>query len=143
MPEELLVQICDNRTARYSLGVFINTQTDLSSAQLAVQSFKNGSCLTTVETKPWQKITFLAPRLFLGNHSVAGNSTNSTRVNVLSDRFGRKLSARSDCTTAKVQSGDTCKLIPYCHVRDVKLGVHLKLYSASYYLLQQKDRNLR
>ena len=109
VPKELVVQICNKRTARYSLGVFVNTQADLSSVQLAVQSFKNGSCLNTVETEPWQNVTFLAPSLLLDHNSTTINSTNSTTVNIRSRQFGKNLSARSNCKTVKVQSGDTCK----------------------------------
>lgn len=35
-PESVAVQLCDNRSSRYSLGVFISTQADLSAAQHAV-----------------------------------------------------------------------------------------------------------
>ena len=144
MPEELSVQTCDDRSARYSLGVFVNTQTELPSAQRAVQSFKNGSCLNLAQTEPWQNITFLAPDLFFNNSGAAGNSTNTTKLSMRSDRLGRKLSARSDCSTAKVQSGDTCKIAPHYHLKDVKLpGVHLKLNPTPDSLPLQKDRNQR
>lgn len=105
--EELMLQVCDNRTARYSLGVVVNTQSNLSSVQLAIQSLKNGSCLSAAETRTWQNVTFYAPSL---SSSTASNSTSSRRVKLRSERAGKRLSARSDCSTVQVQSGDTCKV---------------------------------
>ena len=104
--EEVVVQICDDRTARYSLGIFLNTKSDISSVQVAMQSFQNGTCLSTFETKPWQNVTFLAPSPSNVTNSDAANSTNLASR---SKHPRKKLSARSDCTTVQVVSGDTCK----------------------------------
>ncbi|OKL55218.1 hypothetical protein UA08_09514 [Talaromyces atroroseus] len=107
VPTSVAVQLCDdNGLSRYSLGVFISTEADLSTAQNAVQTWKNGSCLTTMEdTVPaWQNITFLAPSIVhhSSNSSVAYSNVTSA---VLKSR--NKLLARDTCSTIQVQSGDT------------------------------------
>ncbi|RAH85983.1 hypothetical protein BO86DRAFT_395429 [Aspergillus japonicus CBS 114.51] len=60
---QTLVQVCDNSTARYSLGVFASSTADLASVQRALQSWRNSSCVSSMEeTIPaWQTITFLGP----------------------------------------------------------------------------------
>ncbi|KAL2830903.1 hypothetical protein BDW59DRAFT_158337 [Aspergillus cavernicola] len=47
--QEILVQKCDNLTARYSLGVLVSTKADLSSMQQPIQAWRNGSCVATME----------------------------------------------------------------------------------------------
>jgi chitinase len=100
VPESVAVQLCEDRSSRYSLGVFISTQADLSAAQHAVQTWKNGSCLATMEkaVPAWHNITFLAPSLGQNGTATSGNATLATRT----------LSARGTCTTLQVHSGDTC-----------------------------------
>lgn len=110
IPESVVVQICDNRSSRYSLGVFISTQADLSAAQNAVQIWKNGSCLTTMEkTDPaWKNITFLAPSIVSRprNGSVTYSNTTSTTAKHL-----KSLSNRDTCSTTQVQAGDSCSTL--------------------------------
>ncbi|KAJ5664208.1 class v protein [Penicillium longicatenatum] len=110
--ETLLVQLCDNRTARYSLGVFIDTQANLSSVQSAVQSWRNNTCITTMDkiTEDWKEATFLATSHIQLNSSVSNSSVNITNSTTLAKRsHGRVILPRDDtCTTAQVVSGDTC-----------------------------------
>lgn len=120
MPQELLVQLCDNHSARYSLGIYITTGSDLSSAQLAVQSWKNNTCVTSVDGEVdsnWLEISYQTPSL-LGRNSTSMSSnstipgTNSSTLASRSSpslRVSGKLDARdTDCTTVQVVSGDSC-----------------------------------
>lgn len=106
--KNLVVQLCDNSTARYSLGVIINTNADLSFAQLAVQSWKNSSCfsLSGGTASAWQNITYLAPSLLRASNNTT--SDNSTSLEKRPQHSGRKLLPRTTCTTIRVVSGDTC-----------------------------------
>lgn len=110
--ENLYVQLCDNRTARYSLGVFANTNADLPSVQQAVQAWRNNTCVTTNDssTPNWQEVTFLAPALLKNTSSTGNNGSISTNSTTLAARSHvRKLVSRdSTCTTVEVVSGDTC-----------------------------------
>ncbi|PNY28158.1 Class V chitinase Chi100 [Tolypocladium capitatum] len=117
--ENLLVQHCHDRSARYSLGIFANTKADLASVQLVLQSWKNGSCIATMEqsTPAWQSsITYLTPSL-LGNSSsdssLTGNVTregNSAHLVARSPEQPHKLVATRDgtCKTVQVVAGDSC-----------------------------------
>ncbi|THV51916.1 hypothetical protein BGAL_0095g00320 [Botrytis galanthina] len=112
--ENLLVQLCDNSTARYSMGIFVNTNSDISSVQLGVQSWKNSSCITYVDgfvNSTWQSVKFLAPSLLNSNTSASVN-TIGKNVTTLSSRSSlrssHKLNLRDSCTTVKVVAGDTC-----------------------------------
>ncbi|KAJ5097120.1 hypothetical protein N7456_007841 [Penicillium angulare] len=104
--ETMFTQLCDStrRSARYSLGIMINTEGDLSSVQHAVQSWKNNSCVST-ETEntvsDWQSVTFDVP-------SVPSKATNSTSLNSRRHYGKSHLHARSTCTVVEVASGDTC-----------------------------------
>jgi chitinase len=110
--ENLYVQLCDNRTARYSLGVFANTNADLHSVQQAVQSWRNNTCITENDstTPNWQEVTFLAPSLLNNTSSTGNNSSKSTNSTTLAARtnFRKLVSRDSTCTTVEVVSGDTC-----------------------------------
>jgi chitinase len=100
--ESLAVQLCDNRSARYSLGVFISTLPSLSAAQNAVQTWKNGSCLASMSTTSpaWHNITFNAPEV---SHSHKNSSSLLNRA-----AHSSQLSARATCRTIQVQGGDSC-----------------------------------
>ncbi|PWY70845.1 hypothetical protein BO94DRAFT_609121, partial [Aspergillus sclerotioniger CBS 115572] len=95
--QETLVQVCDNSTSRYSLGIFASTTGNLLSVQRALQSWHNSSCVTFMEESmpAWQTISYLAPSM-QQNSSVPSNYTS--------------LAAREhdECTTIQVASGDTC-----------------------------------
>ncbi|KAL4733440.1 glycoside hydrolase superfamily [Aspergillus similis] len=93
--QETIVQLCDDSSARYLLGVYVSANADLPSVQQALQTWRNSSCITTEESTPkWYSISYMVP-------SSRQNSTrtiNSTR-----------LAARDEeCTTIQVASGDTC-----------------------------------
>ena len=110
--ENLLVQLCDNRTARYSLGVFIDTHPDLLSVQTAVQSWHNNTCITTMDktTKDWKNLTFLATshiQSSLSSNTSSASAFNSTTYTKRS--YGGVVLPRDDtCTTVQAVSGDTC-----------------------------------
>ncbi|OKL59815.1 hypothetical protein UA08_04984 [Talaromyces atroroseus] len=124
--QETIVQLCNNSTARYSLGVFVSTNADLSSTQQAIQSWRNSGCLTTMEewTPDWDTLSFLAPSSRL-NSSLATNSTRLATRELLHRRThsdkelrhaqeAKKLQSRDDsneCTTIQVVSGDSCSTL--------------------------------
>lgn len=107
VPETLVAQLCDDRSARYSIGIFASTNSDLSLAQLSVQTWKNSSCITNMQkTVPaWQNVTFSVPSL-MQKPSVSSNSTTGNST-ALQSRDG-KLIPRADCTTVQVVAGDSC-----------------------------------
>ncbi|KAJ4424540.1 hypothetical protein N0V82_000864 [Gnomoniopsis sp. IMI 355080] len=120
MPQELLVQLCDNYSARYSLGIYITTSSDLSSAQVAVQSWKRNTCVTSLDGEvdaKWLEISYQTPSL-LGSNSTSLSNTSTilgTDSSTLasrsssSSRVDGKLDARdTDCTTVQAVSGDSC-----------------------------------
>ncbi|KAF2634388.1 class V chitinase Chi100 [Massarina eburnea CBS 473.64] len=108
VPENLLAQLCSGPSARYSLGVFVNTQSDLGSVQRALQTWKNSSCVTTTEnfTPAWHEITYLAPLPLLNNTSNGNRSRSLTARSPWN--VPRLLGTRDDCRTVQVQSGDSC-----------------------------------
>ncbi|KAH8658450.1 hypothetical protein BX600DRAFT_524945 [Xylariales sp. PMI_506] len=119
--ENLAVQLCDStRSARYSLGVFINTNADLATVQRSVQSWSNGTCLTLEETtSAWQSITVSLPSLTTGNSMInaTGSATNSTSYKLATRK---PLSSRDDtCTTVQVVADDSCStLATECGISD-------------------------
>ncbi|KAI0903547.1 class V chitinase Chi100 [Ustulina deusta] len=117
LPEELLVQLCENHSARYSLGIYISTNSDLSSAQHAVQSWKNNTCVTSVDATvdtAWQKVSYLIPSSMGSNSSAVNSTIPSSNSSIISNRaaFPRpgagKLDIRDTCSTVKVVAHDTC-----------------------------------
>ncbi|KAI0875547.1 class V chitinase Chi100 [Hypoxylon argillaceum] len=117
LPEELLVQLCENHSARYSMGIYISTNSDLSAAQHAVQSWKNNTCVTsvgaTVDTA-WQKVSYLVPSRMGSNSSAVNSTIPSSNSSIISNRaaFPRsdagKLDIRATCSTVQVVAQDTC-----------------------------------
>lgn len=106
----MFTQLCDSthRSARYSLGIILNTEGDLPLVQQAAQSWKNNTCISTVSgdaLQDWSSITFNAPFIL----STAKNSTTLTRRKTHSNSQSHsRLHSRSTCTTIQVVSGDTC-----------------------------------
>ncbi|KAF3063036.1 hypothetical protein CFAM422_010321 [Trichoderma lentiforme] len=100
--ESLLAQMCSNSSARYSLGVFVNTQRQLGLVQQGVQTWKNSSCITTMEktTSNWQNITYLAAS-FSHSNSSAHNTTVGSQPRAM-------LARDTTCRTIQVQFGDLC-----------------------------------
>lgn len=94
--ENMLAQICSSRTsARYTLGIFATTQGHLGTVQQSLQSWKNGTCIGSMDdiTVKWQNATFLASTLKYSNSSISSS---------------RPLGARATCRTMQVGAGDTC-----------------------------------
>lgn len=111
VPETLVAQVCGNSSARYSLGVMINSAGDLGAVQRGIQSWKNGSCVSDLGTpSTLQTVTYLATSLLdmsSSNTSSSANNTswtNSTLQNSL-------LTGRAECTTVQVVGGDTCETL--------------------------------
>ncbi|KAJ8126287.1 hypothetical protein O1611_g7351 [Lasiodiplodia mahajangana] len=117
LPEELLVQLCENHSARYSLGIYISTNSDLSAAQHAVQSWKNNTCVTSVDATvdtAWQKVSYLIPSRLGSNSSTVNSTIPSSNSSIISNKaaFPRsdagKLGIRDTCSTVQVVAHDTC-----------------------------------
>lgn len=105
--DSLLVQLCDasDRSARYALGVVAVTGSNLASAQTAVQTWKNSSCvsITSDQTaQTWQNITFAVPSSL---SAFSSNSSNSSSVAAGSSKLRRR---DDECTTVQIVSGDSC-----------------------------------
>lgn len=112
LPENLVVQLCHNTSARYSMGIFTNANGDLGAVQLGLQKWKNGTCVSDMQaiSPAWQNITFTAPsQLHLSSESsqpvpsVFSNSTIRQR-----SRNPVPLRRDGDCTTEQVVAGDSC-----------------------------------
>ncbi|KAI0476854.1 class V chitinase Chi100 [Xylaria cf. heliscus] len=117
LPEELLVQLCENHSARYSLGIYISTNSDLSAAQHAVQSWKNNTCVTSVDATvdaEWHKFSYLMPSRLGSNSSAVSSTILPSNSSIISNRAASpqpdaiKLGIRGTCSTIKVAAGDTC-----------------------------------
>ncbi|KAH7120731.1 class V chitinase Chi100 [Dactylonectria macrodidyma] len=100
VPESVAIQLCNHLSARYSLGVYISTNADLSETQKAVQTWKNGSCLADSTTSAWHDIDFLHPAIRASNNSRSNSTAKASS--------GNKLSSSGTCTTVQVVSGDSC-----------------------------------
>lgn len=104
--ETTVVQLCDSRTSRYSLGVIINSNDDLLATQKAVQSWRNSTCHTTLDNvvSGWKKLTYSVP--------VASNSSNSTSHWARRDNGAKILPRDGTCTAIQVVANDTCTTLP-------------------------------
>ncbi|KAH6648205.1 hypothetical protein BKA67DRAFT_683676 [Truncatella angustata] len=89
--EILVAQLCGNSSARYSLGIMINTAGDLGAVQRGIQSWKNGSCVELGTPAEWLMVTYIAPSLL----DVGGNTSSATAT------------GRAECSTVQVAGGDT------------------------------------
>ncbi|KAJ5741027.1 hypothetical protein N7493_000899 [Penicillium malachiteum] len=81
--EETLIQTCSDSTSRYSLGVFASAEGDLVSVQKAIQSWNNGSCVSSMDesTQKWQTLSFSVP-------SSNKNSSSVSKSTYLAERAG-------------------------------------------------------
>ena len=128
--ENLFVQFCNNHTARYALGIFVNTNADLVSVQRSLQSWKNNTCITTMDENipTWQDIIFLAPSRLNSSSSVSNTSTltNSTDLAARSPSYPHTLlKVRTTCTTIQVVSGDTCTtLATQCGITTAEFTIY-------------------
>jgi chitinase len=114
-----LVQLCDDeKSARYTMGIIINSAGDLSATQQAVQTWRNGSCVTTLEsTSTWNNLTFSTP---MTSHRSSNATYNWNRRNT-----ERKLLARDTCTAIQVHGGDTCtSLATECGITTAELTTY-------------------
>lgn len=83
------------------MGIIVNSGGDFSATQQAVQTWRNGSCLTTLEnTSTWNNITFSTP--------VPSQKSSNSTYNLSRRNSGKNLLARDTCTAIQVHSGDTC-----------------------------------
>lgn len=115
--DNLAVQLCEDFSARYALGIYVNTVGNLASVQSGLQAWKNGTCVAGMDqsTPKWQPISFLAASLLPANSS-APNATTTGNTTTLAVRdmtrnFNYQSSIRTrdtECTTVQVVSGDSC-----------------------------------
>ncbi|KAJ5724680.1 glycoside hydrolase [Penicillium malachiteum] len=104
MPENLAVQLCNTHSARYTMGLYISTTGDLTAAQMAVQSWRGGTCVASLgEKKDWSDISYSFA--VQGRH----NSTLDT-LERLRTRASDAPQPDSDdnCYSYLVATGDTC-----------------------------------
>ncbi|KAI1464711.1 class V chitinase Chi100 [Daldinia caldariorum] len=117
--ESLLVQMCSNSSARYTLGVLADTKGNIGSVQRGLQSWKNRTCValdtTAGRIEEWQTVSYFAPSLLHTSNSSSANSTSSSSITTIDLNLKRwdapklTLEKRADsCRTIQVQSGDSC-----------------------------------
>ncbi|PYI35708.1 glycoside hydrolase, partial [Aspergillus indologenus CBS 114.80] len=109
--ETLVVQLCSSQhSARYAFGVIISLSGDLSAAQTAVQTWRNSSCITSLDDSTvWQNLTYSIP-------TVSHARTNTTSL------WARQ---RTTCTAVQVVSGDTCTtLATECGITATELSTY-------------------
>lgn len=106
--QSMTSQLCnDDRNSNHILGITIDTTGDLGSVQETIVAWADGECIADLdsslsEVKIWDKADF--------EITLARNATSRSLE-------GRGLSARADCRTEKVVSGDTCpKLADRCGI---------------------------
>lgn len=122
IPETLVAQLCGNSSATYTTGIYISKSGGLTGAQTAVQSWRNGSCLTSLDdTKVWNDISYSMPIHGRKNSSSTILQRRRSRESHIHSREFRTHSGRShlhardtasdsdgDCSSYLVQKGDTC-----------------------------------
>lgn len=116
----LAAQLCTNSSAKYSLGIVLDTNNDWSSVQQAVQQWSNADCLTTYANSiSWNTISYLAPIAASNNITSNGTSHNMPLSS-------RNISKRdSPCTTTKVAQGDNCTtLAAECGIKAAEFSKH-------------------
>ncbi|KAF9882859.1 hypothetical protein FE257_004945 [Aspergillus nanangensis] len=95
--ETLVVQHCEASSARYSMGIAVNFNSDLNFVQQAVQTWRNNSCVDDLNINDsWKTLTFFAPSVVQND-----TSTPSHSARALVDRA-------TTCTTKQVILGDSC-----------------------------------
>lgn len=93
--ENLVAQLyaARERSSRYSLGIVVNTNGDLASVQRTVRTWKDGERVDGLDNViDWQNLTLAIPL------EVKKNVTGG----------GSRIHQRSQCSTVKVVSGDSC-----------------------------------
>jgi chitinase len=103
--ENQLVQLCDtNNNARYTTGIIINSNGNLATTQQAVQAWRNGTCVTTLDsTSTWNDLTYSTPVVSQKNSNSTYNlSRRGSEMNAL------RRDTSGTCSTVQVVSGDTC-----------------------------------
>ncbi|KAJ5782879.1 glycoside hydrolase [Penicillium paradoxum] len=116
MPETLVAQLCSKAGARYTTGIYISKSGGLTGAQMAVQTWRNGTCVASLDnTEAWKNIDYSVAVHARLNSSSTSLERRQLRESHLHGRrshtHGRKshLHGRdTECTTTQVDSGDTC-----------------------------------
>ncbi|KAJ5737959.1 glycoside hydrolase [Penicillium malachiteum] len=108
IPQRLFVQLCTGRTARYSIGIMIDSTSEgLPAAQAAVQEWRNDTCLTSYDTTSWKNLTYSVPV----QHNQKSNSTDFFSY-YQRRAMGRTLLPRdTTCTAVQVVANDTCTTV--------------------------------
>jgi chitinase len=78
--ETQIVQLCNNNSsARYTMGIIVNSNGDLLATQQALQSWRNATCITALDsTSIWNKLTFTSP---VQSHKSSNSTYNWNRRN--------------------------------------------------------------
>jgi chitinase len=117
-----VVQLCAKgaRSSKYSFGIAVSGDRDLSFVQDAVATWASGQCITTYDTvEPWQEITLSVPHL-LSNGTITNGTTGNGTVyfgtpSPANSTILHRLFRRTLCTTIQVVSGDSCKSLQQSH----------------------------
>ncbi|KAF1819301.1 glycoside hydrolase family 18 protein [Dissoconium aciculare CBS 342.82] len=109
LTETMFVQLCNETTARYMLGLYISTRTDLGAVQAALGSWQNSTCISS---SGQSSLDFADMRYMVASSSpdsgITGNSTTTPSNGTLPLTPSHFLSPRANCRTIQVVSGDTC-----------------------------------
>ncbi|KAJ5710402.1 glycoside hydrolase [Penicillium malachiteum] len=108
IPETLFVQLCTDRSARYSMGIMIDSTSEgLPAAQAAVREWRNDSWLTSYDTTSWKNLTYFVPVQPHRKSNSTGFFSNYQRR-----AMGRTLLPRdTTCTAMQVVANDNCTTV--------------------------------
>ncbi|KAJ5708299.1 glycoside hydrolase [Penicillium malachiteum] len=104
MAETLAVQLCSAHNAPYTMGLYISTTGDLMAAQMAVQSWRDGTCVASLgQKKDWSDISY----------SFAGQGRHNSTSEILKRLHTRDTDvpqpdSDDNCYSYLVVTGDTC-----------------------------------
>jgi chitinase len=115
--ENLLVQLCatNGQSSRLTFGVMANTNSNLSSVQHAVKTWRDGKCVTEYdEATVWKNITLLIP----SPPSPSNSTSTATQIS-------HGLNPRATCTTVRALNTDTCgSLAVECGITPAQFTVY-------------------
>ncbi|KAK4249246.1 hypothetical protein C7999DRAFT_30299 [Corynascus novoguineensis] len=105
----LAIQLCDpSHDSTHIFGIVVTSNATFAPIQNAIRSWANATCLSFLGSNTFAgKATFTTPLLSRASINSTVHARNDTPVEVL-DSHPRSLSARANCRTVQVLSGEGC-----------------------------------
>lgn len=124
--EPTVVQVCTSgqRGADYTVGIAIAPSEDLTFVRNAVKAWADGECVTpgSGERDLMPVALRVPPRAPSLSRNINGTVFGNETTNISSHIRRSRLTARGDCTTAKVNAGEGCfDIAQRCGISQAKL----------------------